>query len=360
MRRPRSGHLVRGRPGPSGGLAGDAVPLRAPVAEPRRSARIAPASVFLAGWPDVAEPDAALAGRAEVRRVVELGRKARDASRIKHRRRRCGGWSCRAQRPARSRGGDRGGAPRQGRRVRGCGGAGARRKAEPAGRSARASARSWLRCGLRWPPASSRRLPEGRFAWRDTSSSPTTRCSSSGEAARAGRSSPAGLTVALDLARRRTAGRRSGSRPHPPAQHDAQGGRARAHRPNHCDPAGGLRTCSRTRTGSRARCSPSRSDGRAGAEPTIAGLDSPFPRGDTRAPTLGAARTAMNALAGFSSGSASAARTTTRIPAPSPARDDRRLGGGARAIRTGRLGCRRRWAPTPNYVKSYDEGRPRK
>jgi len=46
----------------------------------------APDSVFLAGWPEVAERDAALLDEvAEVRRVVELGRKARDAARIKHR-----------------------------------------------------------------------------------------------------------------------------------------------------------------------------------------------------------------------------------------------------------------------------------
>jgi isoleucyl-tRNA synthetase len=46
----------------------------------------APDSVFLAGWPEVAEPDVALLAEvAEVRRVVELGRKARDAARIKHR-----------------------------------------------------------------------------------------------------------------------------------------------------------------------------------------------------------------------------------------------------------------------------------
>jgi isoleucyl-tRNA synthetase len=46
----------------------------------------APDSVFLAGWPEVAEPDVALLDEvAEVRRVVELGRKARDAARIKHR-----------------------------------------------------------------------------------------------------------------------------------------------------------------------------------------------------------------------------------------------------------------------------------
>jgi isoleucyl-tRNA synthetase len=52
----------------------------------RGAAEGAPESVFLAGWPDVAEPDAALLDEvAEVRRVVELGRKARDASRIKHR-----------------------------------------------------------------------------------------------------------------------------------------------------------------------------------------------------------------------------------------------------------------------------------
>jgi isoleucyl-tRNA synthetase len=46
----------------------------------------APESIFLAGWPEVGEPDAALLDEvAEVRRVVELGRKARDAARIKHR-----------------------------------------------------------------------------------------------------------------------------------------------------------------------------------------------------------------------------------------------------------------------------------
>jgi isoleucyl-tRNA synthetase len=44
----------------------------------------APESVFLAGWPDVAEPDAALLDEvAEVRRVVELGRQARSSSGLK-------------------------------------------------------------------------------------------------------------------------------------------------------------------------------------------------------------------------------------------------------------------------------------
>jgi isoleucyl-tRNA synthetase len=52
----------------------------------RGAAEGAPESVFLAGWPEVGEPDATLLDEvAEVRRVVELGRKARDASRIKHR-----------------------------------------------------------------------------------------------------------------------------------------------------------------------------------------------------------------------------------------------------------------------------------
>ena len=52
----------------------------------RGAAEGAPDSVFLAGWPELAEPDTALLDEvAEVRRVVELGRKARDASRIKHR-----------------------------------------------------------------------------------------------------------------------------------------------------------------------------------------------------------------------------------------------------------------------------------
>jgi isoleucyl-tRNA synthetase len=43
-----------------------------------------PASVFLAGWPEVAEPDSALLDQiAEVRRVVELGRQARSTSGLK-------------------------------------------------------------------------------------------------------------------------------------------------------------------------------------------------------------------------------------------------------------------------------------
>ena len=43
-----------------------------------------PASIFLAGWPEVAEPDAALLDEvAEVRQVVELGRQARSASGLK-------------------------------------------------------------------------------------------------------------------------------------------------------------------------------------------------------------------------------------------------------------------------------------
>jgi isoleucyl-tRNA synthetase len=46
----------------------------------------APDSVHLAGWPDVTEPDRALLDEmAEVRRVVELGRRARDDAGIKHR-----------------------------------------------------------------------------------------------------------------------------------------------------------------------------------------------------------------------------------------------------------------------------------
>jgi isoleucyl-tRNA synthetase len=52
----------------------------------RGAAEGAPDSVFLAGWPEAAELDTGLLDEvAEVRRVVELGRKARDASRIKHR-----------------------------------------------------------------------------------------------------------------------------------------------------------------------------------------------------------------------------------------------------------------------------------
>jgi len=45
-----------------------------------------PESIFLARWPEVREPDAALLDEVgEVRRIVELGRKARDSARIKHR-----------------------------------------------------------------------------------------------------------------------------------------------------------------------------------------------------------------------------------------------------------------------------------
>jgi len=44
----------------------------------------APASVFLAGWPDAGDPDAALLAEvAELRRVVALGHKARQASGLK-------------------------------------------------------------------------------------------------------------------------------------------------------------------------------------------------------------------------------------------------------------------------------------
>ena len=50
----------------------------------RESCEGAPESVFLAGWPEVAEPDAALLDEvAEVRRVVELGRQARSSSGLK-------------------------------------------------------------------------------------------------------------------------------------------------------------------------------------------------------------------------------------------------------------------------------------
>jgi isoleucyl-tRNA synthetase len=46
----------------------------------------APSSVFLAGWPDVAEPDAELLAEvSELRRVVELGRQARESAGVKHR-----------------------------------------------------------------------------------------------------------------------------------------------------------------------------------------------------------------------------------------------------------------------------------
>jgi isoleucyl-tRNA synthetase len=50
----------------------------------RNLVREGPASVHLAGWPELGEPDAVvLAEIAEVRRVVELGRQARSASQLK-------------------------------------------------------------------------------------------------------------------------------------------------------------------------------------------------------------------------------------------------------------------------------------
>ena len=83
-----AGALVRRRPGAARDLARDAVPGRAPLAEPRARG-LSRARPSRSSWPAgrrSAEPDAALLDEvAEVRRVVELGRKARDAARIKHR-----------------------------------------------------------------------------------------------------------------------------------------------------------------------------------------------------------------------------------------------------------------------------------
>ena len=61
--------------------AGDAVPGRAPLAGARaRACEDAPASVFLAGWPEASEPDEGLLAEvADVRRVVALGHQARQA-----------------------------------------------------------------------------------------------------------------------------------------------------------------------------------------------------------------------------------------------------------------------------------------
>ena len=68
--------------------ADHAVPHRAPLAEPRRRPlrRTRRASVFLAPWPEADErlaDEALLAEIAEVRRIVELGRQARDAAGVK-------------------------------------------------------------------------------------------------------------------------------------------------------------------------------------------------------------------------------------------------------------------------------------
>ena len=76
-----SNALVRARAGAARDRAGDAVPRRAPVAEPRRGRvrRTRPDSVFLAGWPEPRPRPTRRCSRevAEVRRVVELGRRAR-------------------------------------------------------------------------------------------------------------------------------------------------------------------------------------------------------------------------------------------------------------------------------------------
>ena len=70
--------LVRARAGAALRRAGDAVPDRRAVAEPRpRGLRGRAGAVHLAGYPEVALPDPELLGRgSDVRRVVELGRRA--------------------------------------------------------------------------------------------------------------------------------------------------------------------------------------------------------------------------------------------------------------------------------------------
>ena len=220
--------LVRARAGAARGRAGDAVPRRAPLAEPRRRrVRATPASVFLAGWPERAEPDEALLAEiAEVRRVVELGRQARDASRPQ---------AAPAAAAARRRGRDA--APRATRdeiadelrvkevafgEVEATRAAG---QAEPAGARARGSARSSATvraalAGRRVRGARRRRLPRRRPRARRR-----TRCSSSAASRRAGRSRrTTASTVALDTdARRRAPARGPRARPDPPAELDAQG-----------------------------------------------------------------------------------------------------------------------------------------
>ena len=134
---------------------------RPPVAEPRPG--VSAASVHLAGWPEVPEPDDELLDEiAEVRRVVELGRQARSTSGLKLRQplRRIVVAGATARRGPRRR--DRRRAARQGGRVRRGRGLRAAREAEPARARARSSARSCARCG----PRSRRAVQEldgGRF-----------------------------------------------------------------------------------------------------------------------------------------------------------------------------------------------------
>ena len=123
-------------------------------------------SVFLAPWPEAGDVDETLLAEvAEVRRVVELGRQARDGvgaeaapAAAPARRRRA------RERGALARRRDRRGAARQGGRVRRGRGDRAARQAEPAACSARSSARSSRACAPRLQGGGSRSSTEAASA----------------------------------------------------------------------------------------------------------------------------------------------------------------------------------------------------
>ena len=159
----------------------------------------APASIFLAGWPTVHPVDHDLLDdEAAVRQVVELGRQARAASKLKTRQplRRLVVEG--ADRAARHADGHRRGAAHQGGHLRarsrpptsGCG------PTSPC--SARASARSSAAVRRRSRPASSSSSTAVASAWPATSSTPTTSSSSARRSPGWAVASNDGVSVALD------------------------------------------------------------------------------------------------------------------------------------------------------------------
>ncbi len=200
----------------------------------------APESIFLMPWPVAGErDDQLLAEVAETRRVVDLGRQARATLPAE-----AAPAAAPARRPGRggravTGGRDPRGAAREGGRVRRGRGDRAARQAEPA------AARPEARQGARRGAGCARRRESSR-----SSAAAGSGCSGhelgAGRGARRARgkegwavASDEGVTVALDTGgRRRARARGPRPRPDPRAELDAQGGRARAHRPDRGHPAG--------------------------------------------------------------------------------------------------------------------------
>ena len=213
----------------------------------------APDSVFLASWPEPAEPDSRLLDEvADVRRCRRAGAQ-RARSRCKQPLRRLVVQG--ASLAEGHRAGDRGRAPREGGRVRPRRGGRARVKPNLPVLGPK-SGRSWALSVPLSRPATSSRWTAGASAWPVTSSAPT-RCSSSAAPARAGRSlrttatpspcPPRWTTIycarrVLDLIHRVNTMRREEG--------------AGADRPDHPPPAGGSSRADGARRVDRARGSP--------------------------------------------------------------------------------------------------------